>query len=104
MTSKPNTKFCSDTIAIYERGIQMPGFSIIPRYVQSREDTEETTVSEETFPKKTVFRDILHRVRVRSAVHIAQMDSREESGVTWVSTCSSEPGTITESSSIHRGM
>lgn len=102
MTSKPSSELCFDTIAIYERDIQMPG-SIIPGSVQSREATEETTVPEETFPKKTVFRDILHRNRARSAVHIAQVNSREGSGVTWVSAHSSEPGTITESSCLHGG-
>lgn len=65
-------------MVIYDRSVQLPDFLVNVGYVQ---EPPKTTVSvghsEDTFPKKTVFRDVFPGVKVRRVIHIAQVSAEK---------------------------
>ena len=91
-TRKLPTTSCSEAMVIYDRSVQLPEFLVNVGYVQ---EPWKTTVghSEDTFPKKTVFRDVFPGVQVRRSGESFALLKCQQRRVRydWVSTPNSEP-------------
>ena len=92
-TRKLPTTSCSEAMVIYDRSVQLPDFLVNVGYVQEPPKTVSVGHPEDTFPKKTVFRDVFPGVKVRRSGESFTLLKCQQRRVRcdWVSTPNSEP-------------